>query len=698
MAHTPFDDLPRTPSGHFRLYFFAAVARVLEGLARTFGSPEGAVEHFPFLALYRDEMAGRVPSGADAQAARAWWRRAIGEWEKSAKEHLPLRALGETAGLDHDCLTLLACAGLVEEDARFGLVFEAAQESPGQRRPNAGLLGAWWREGEDYGGGRANLRHLQSCGLVRVVNADAPRAEWALQVPPALWDLLRGDAAEGIAPWARHRAHDSLAALDTLILPRALKDQVAQVPALLRSGEAEAIILRGHRHNGRRTVAGAIARALGKGLLEIDARGAGAEGLQVDEEKWRLAGALATCLDALPVVEFDLAPGETLSLPPLACHAGALAVALGRQGGVTGEGVERALTLTLEMPAHAERREHWRQSLGARAREDLEEISESFRLTGGNIRRAARLAKVYAALERRGDDMRLPDVRQAARALSRETLETLAARVETVGDWSHLAACADTLEELRDLESRCRNRERLPGEVGACLGTQMNHGVRALFGGASGTGKTLAARLLAASLGKDLYRLDLSTVVNKYIGETEKNLNQVFARAEELDVILLLDEGDALLTQRTDVSNANDRYANLETNYLLQRLESYEGILIVTTNAGDRIDSAFQRRMDVRVNFNAPDAAERWSIWQMHLPAAHEVGRALLDEVARRCELTGGEIRNAVLHAAALALEDGGAVGDAHLEAAVRREYRKAGAVCPLRQASSARVASASRW
>ncbi|MDT7605496.1 MAG: hypothetical protein QOF61_3493 [Acidobacteriota bacterium] len=697
MSHTPFDDLPRTPSEHFRLYFFAAVARVLEGLAHSFGSHEAAVEHFPFLAGYRDELAGRVPADSNARATRDWWQRATSEWERTAKDHLPLRALRETAGLDDDCLTMLACAGLVEEDARFGSVFEAAQESPGQRRPNAGLLGAWWRDGEGGDAARANLRRLQSCGLVHVVNHEAPRAEWSLQVPPALWDLLRGDAAEEIAPWARYRAPCALAELDSLILPRTLAAQLAQVPALLASGEAQAIILRGHRHNGRRTVAGAIARSLGKGLLEIDARGAGVGVAQIDEEKWRLAGALAACLNALPVAEFDLAPGETLTLPPLACRTEAVAVALGRQGGVSGEGVERALTLTFEMPARGERREHWRQSLGARACDNLEEISESFRLTGGNIRRAARLACVYSALERR-DDVRLCDVRQATRALSRETLETLAARVETEGDWSHLAVCADTLEELRDLESRCRNREHLPREVGACLGAQMNHGVRALFSGVSGTGKTLAARLLAASLGKDLYRLDLSTVVNKYIGETEKNLNQVFARAEELDVILLLDEGDALLTQRTDVSNANDRYANLETNYLLQRLESYEGILVVTTNASDRIDAAFQRRMDVRVNFNAPDAAERWSIWQLHLPAAHEVSRALLDEVARRCELTGGQIRNAVLHAAALALEDGGVVADEHLEAAVRREYRKSGAVCPLRDVNLTSRARASRW
>ena len=211
-----------------------------------------------------------------------------------------------------------------------------------------------------------------------------------------------------------------------------------------------------------------------------------------------------------------------------------------------------------------------------------------------------------------------------------------------------------------------------------------------MFTGPSGTGKTLAARLLSSALQKDLYRVDLSAVVNKYIGETEKNLNQVFARAEELDVILLLDEGDALLSGRTSVHNANDRYANLETNYLLQRLETYEGILIVTTNAGDRIDGAFQRRMDVVVDFRPPGAAERHAIWQMHLPESHAIDSALLAEVAGRCALTGGQIRNAALHASLLAIEDGGIVTSSKIESAVQREYRKAGAVCPLRSASVA--------
>jgi SpoVK/Ycf46/Vps4 family AAA+-type ATPase len=216
-------------------------------------------------------------------------------------------------------------------------------------------------------------------------------------------------------------------------------------------------------------------------------------------------------------------------------------------------------------------------------------------------------------------------------------------------------------------------------------------GVRVLLAGPSGTGKTLAARLLASVLGKELYALDLSSVVNKYIGETEKNLDAVFTRAEELDVVLLLDEGDALMTRRTDVQSSNDRYANLETNFLLQRLEAYEGILVVSTNAGDRIDGAFRRRMDVVIEFRAPDAMERWHIWQLHLPPSHLVDADAVDEIAGRCVLTGGQIRNAVLHASLLALAGdrddgaGAAVTSAHVEEAVRREYRKAGLVCPLR-------------
>ena len=340
------------------------------------------------------------------------------------------------------------------------------------------------------------------------------------------------------------------------------------------------------------------------------------------------------------------------------------------------------------MPDIEARRLHWQHGFGSHPVDELDAICERFRMTSGNIRRTAGLAKSYSELAGRSA-VTLADVQQASRALNRQALETLAVYIPTTGDWSHLAVGEETLRELTNLESRCRHRERLHTAVGAALSSQLNVGVRALLTGPSGTGKTLAARLLASILQKDLYRLDLSAVVNKYIGETEKSLNQVFARAEELDVILLLDEGDALLTRRTNVQTSNDRYANLETNYLLQRLESFEGILLVTTNAVNRIDDAFKRRMDVVVDFRPPDVSERWAIWDLHLPANHAIDLTLLREVAVRCILTGGQIRNAVLHASLLGLNDGGRVTSAHLEAAVQREYRKLGAACPLRSSQN---------
>ena len=221
--------------------------------------------------------------------------------------------------------------------------------------------------------------------------------------------------------------------------------------------------------------------------------------------------------------------------------------------------------------------------------------------------------------------------------------------------------------------------------MGEAFAVTAAHGVRAIFTGGSGTGKTLAAKILAAQLDTDLYRVDLAAVVNKYIGETEKNLHRVLTRAEELDVILLLDEGDALLGKRSEVRSANDRYANLETDYLLQRLETYQGIVVVTTNASENIDKAFWRRMDMVVHFVAPQAHQRLQIWLLHLPEDHQVEPAFLEHLALKCELTGGQIRNAALHANLLALEDGnGMVSRHHLESAVQSEYRKAGALFPL--------------
>lgn len=673
----PFSDLPPLPAQHFRLLLLAAVGRILDHASAALGSEETLYRDFPFLACLREELLRRgfVESGAAGVAQLAV---ALAGWEAEATGHLPLRAVRAAGGLDHHDLTLLVAAGLVDEDARFGQLFAALQGTHQLQRPTLGLLGEWWSEQPDGGEGRARVRRLHALGLVEVANPDGPRSEWALHVPGPLWDALRGEVEEAPTPWARHHSREQLMRDGPVLLPEEIGQWLDPLPRLLRAGEVQAVVVRGPRHNGRRTLLRALARALGRGTLELEAPG------RPDDERWRLAGPLATLLHALPVIVLDPGPGEAAEVPRLTVADVAPGLVAGRQGGLTGPGVERAVTLTLETPSPAVRREHWAAALGPAGSPDLEEIAWRVRMTSGNIRRAAALARTHAALAGR-DAVTSEDVREAARALHRQALDTLAVALPPAGEWSDLAVCAETLRELQHLEVRCRSREALPGAVGVTLARSLTPGVRALLQGPSGTGKTLAARLLGAALRMDVYRVDLSAVVNKYIGETEKNMARVFALAEELDVILLFDEGDALLARRTSVATSNDRYANLETNYLLQRVEDYQGILLVTTNAGDLIDGAFQRRMDVVVTFRSPEPGERWAIWQLHLPADHAVEPSLLAEVAGRCQLSGGQIRNAVLHASLLALEEDGPLRSQHLEAAVEREYRKVGGSCPLR-------------
>ncbi|RKH09351.1 ATP-binding protein [Corallococcus sp. CA053C] len=679
MSDTPTAATPPDALEHFKLHFFAAATRVLAQAARTFGGEDAMLTRFPFLTAYREELTGLGVGSLEEEEGPGRWPEALAAWEADVEGHLPLRALREAASLGVDALALLLAVGMVEEDARFGALFAALQGTPTVHRPTLGLLNACWREEDDRGEVRTFLRRLMELGLVEIINRDTPRSEWALHVPGPVWDALRGEAPETLTPWMKHHALATLERDEPLLVPETLHEAMERLPALLSTGEAKAVVVRGPRHNGRRTLLRAVAKALGRGVLEVE----GPE--KADDERWRMVGALATLLHALPVAVLDPAPGEAAEVPRLPGLDGPFGAVLGRLGGVSGEGVDRALTLAVDMPGPQERALHWERALAGRPCPALKEISGRFRYTRGNIRRAAKLAQAHAALAGR-TAVEPEDVREAGRALNRQALDTLAVRLTSTVDWTQLAVGGETMRELRHLEARCRGRERLGSVVGGTLARQLTPGVRALFQGPSGTGKTLAARLIASVLQLDVYRVELSSVVNKYIGETEKNLARIFALAEELDVVLLFDEGDSLFAKRTGVSSSTDRYANLETNYLLQRIESFEGILLVTTNAAESIDSAFQRRMDVVVDFRAPDASERWAIWQMHLPAAHAVETGLLREVAMRCNLSGGQIRNAVLHASLLAMEDGEPMASAHLEAGVVREYRKAGDVCPLRR------------
>jgi ATPase family associated with various cellular activities (AAA) len=674
LSDESFASLPPTAAAHFKLCFLGAVLHVLEQLSQNLGSLDEALEQFPFLRGYLEEI---ETLGTAALPAATDWLAGVRQWEAGIQEHLPVRALREALALDDRAITLLFAIGLIEEDPRFGFVVECAQPvSPQQHRPTLGLLTAWWRAAGEVAPVRDAIRLLLDHGLIQVINADAPRLQWVFQSPPAVWDAIRGEMSRNPAPWLTFSTPAELPALDDLVLADSTRRAAAAIPALIHSGDVKALIVRGPQHNGRRSIARAVARVLGRGVLEL--RGP----LRPDDERWQLVGALATLAHAVPLVVLELGLGDTAELSALRGFHGPVAIVIGKHGAVSGRAVDGAVTLAVDMPGPDERRALWNQSLPPHDPAGSEELARRFRMTSGNIRSAAALARSYALLDER-QRITPADVRLASRSMHRE-METLATLLPAFGGWESIGASFETLDELRNLESRCRNREELREQVGGTLGRQLNCGVRALFAGPSGTGKTMAARILASTLQMDLYRLDLASVVNKYIGETEKSLNQLFSRAEELDVVLLIDEGDALLTSRTAVQSSNDRYANLETNFLLQRLESFEGVLVVTTNAANRIDSAFQRRMDVVVDFRIPDPHERWTIWQLHLPLEHSIERGWLQDVAVRCDLSGGQIRNAVLHASLLALDERRGIATADVERAVHREYRKSGAVCPL--------------
>jgi SpoVK/Ycf46/Vps4 family AAA+-type ATPase len=207
-----------------------------------------------------------------------------------------------------------------------------------------------------------------------------------------------------------------------------------------------------------------------------------------------------------------------------------------------------------------------------------------------------------------------------------------------------------------------------------------SQGLKVLFAGESGTGKTMAAQVIATDLGLDVFRVDLATVVSKYIGETERNLDRIFGAAEGSNAILFFDEADALFGKRSEVKDAHDRYANIEVSYLLQRMESYPGAVVLATNYRRNIDEAFMRRLDFAIDFPFPEPADRARIWKRLLPDSAPVGPDVdVEALARRFELSGGSIRNCSVSAAFTAADDGGRIDMRHLVGAVAAEYRKIG-------------------
>jgi hypothetical protein len=309
---------------------------------------------------------------------------------------------------------------------------------------------------------------------------------------------------------------------------------------------------------------------------------------------------------------------------------------------------------------------------------DLRAAVATANLAPAQVQRAATAAWWQA--RHAGRPVGGPELRQGIQLQNAAGLERLAHRVEPAVGWPDIVLPPRPRQLLHELTLRVRHHARVLDEWGMRRTAGSNAGVSALFAGPSGTGKTMAAEVIAYELGFDLYTVDLATVVDKYIGETEKNLERIFVEAERVNGVLFFDEADALFGKRSDVKDAHDRYANVETAFLLQRMENFDGVAILATNLRANVDDAFTRRLDAIVDFPAPDAEHRRLIWERALrPTVPRAGDVDLDLLAERFSFTGGNIRNIALAAAYFAAHDDRPVGMADLIRATQREFLKLG-------------------
>ncbi|HEX8394223.1 MAG TPA: ATP-binding protein [Longimicrobium sp.] len=439
----------------------------------------------------------------------------------------------------------------------------------------------------------------------------------------------------------------------------------APVPALL--------CLCGDERAGKRAVAAAACEALGLRLYAARAGDlpSGAAERESTARLWEREAVLGGCALLVEVEDGD-GPETARALAAFAERVRAPVMVSAREPVRTS--TRTAVRLDVDRPAPQEQRALWHAALGPAAASlngALDGLVAQFHLGAREIGLAG--AQALAEGDEAGLGARLW---AACRAQARPRLDDLAERIRGDAGWDDLVLPDDQARTLRDVVTHVRHRTRVYETWGFGRAGARGLGISALFAGPSGTGKTLAAEVVANELGLDLYRIDLSQVVSKYIGETEKNLRRVFDAAEEGGAVLLFDEADALFGKRSEVKDSHDRYANIEVSYLLQRMEAYRGLAVLTTNLKASIDTAFLRRIRFVVNFPFPDAAQRAGIWRRAFPPATPTEGLDAARLAR-LNVAGGNIRNIALGAAFLAAGDGRAVRMDDVLRAARAEYEK---------------------
>jgi ATPase family associated with various cellular activities (AAA) len=647
----------------------ARLARELDRLRA-----EGADPTDAFRGLYIDE----------SDVAVALDETGAGPWAGLSQQRL--EAVRILFALDQLDIEILLAAIAPDLDQRYERIYAFLQDDVARKRPTVGLLVRLFADVAGEAVVRARFHPeapLARGGLLVIDVVDAPLLAAPVRSDERVVAHLLGiDALDG-----RLLGHTSFEPAPT---PMPFAGEAVEL--VVRAASAtEAVGLRGPASAGKRDAARLFAASTGLALVVVDVSALLTSSLCTPPLAVRLVLRDALFLSAAVYwsradrlwVDGDL---EAATRHALEAELERVPVPVLLGGTATWEpppvvGGRPLLPVTIGLPTVAERAQRWRHQLGLDGEEldaAIGDVAAAFRLTTRQVDDAVRVARSLAAVDG-APAVRRRDLYAGGRAVSGRRLAELGTRIEPVADWSQLVLPDDSLRQLHELCATFRHRDRVLEEWGFGKRLTGGKGVTALFAGTSGTGKTMAAEVVARELQLALFRIDLSGIVSKWIGETEKNLDRVFEAAWDSNAILFFDEADALFGKRSEVKDSHDRYANLEISYLLQKMESYEGLAILATNMRQQIDDAFLRRLTFNVIFPLPEEPERARIWEAVWPDELPRGGDVDFVSLARVRFAGGNIKNVVLAGAHLAAAEDRPVSIDDLVHGMRREYQKLG-------------------
>ncbi|MBT8495347.1 MAG: ATP-binding protein, partial [Deltaproteobacteria bacterium] len=525
-------------------------------------------------------------------------------------------------------------------------------------------------------------------GLVRVLAAPPDMYLFApITVDPVLIARLKGHPFAGYEVGTVTEIHRADRAIDELAIePKLVRDIVVDLAEPPLDGRPVRVVVRGRPGSGRTTLLTALADRVGRAVALIDCERLPRDGralaqrLRLELRRARLRGALP-CVSGLEISESPESEGVEHIREVFRSHPGPVMVRTTPEYRPPLE--PGFLDYQISPLSEGKRMDFW---AGATERAglpvaDAPLLASRFRVGPGTIERVVHSVKmrVDAGAIPASDDY-TNELDQAARQHIDTRLSSVASRVTRLARWEQVALPDDLLDSIREFVGRVHHRRTVYESWGFDRKMSTSRGLTALFYGAPGTGKTMVSGLIARELNLDLYRVDLARITSKWVGETEKNLAQVFDAAEDGQAVIVFDEADSLFAKRTEVKSSVDKYANLEVNYLLQRLDSFEGIAILTTNLEGSIDTAFKRRLSLRLAFPFPDEEMRVRLWAAHIPPEMPTaGDFDFDDLAKRFPMSGGYIRNSTIRAAFLAAQENLPLSQDHLLRAIQLEYQEMG-------------------